>query len=800
MKVVRRTTSNGPSPALPTKSGNKVLRKPAFLLSALALFITVIFTYSNHFENPFEFDDAHTIVNNTGIRSLHNIPYFFTDSLKSSTLPANQAWRPGLVTLNAIDYAIQHRMDSVAKADTTSFAAKCEKTICPDWFENLKRGTAGSINPAWFHFSIFISYLLLGVLVFFFLLHLIRKSFPEINYAHWAALLGAGLFTLHTANAETINYIISRDDSFSTLMVVLAFVMYFYSAVCRKYFLFILPVFAGYFVKEPTVMFAPLLLVYVWLFGDPDKNKKRITVQLISAFVLAGILYFLSRVMTPANHTYGGGDWFKYICTQAFVVVHYFISYFLPFNLNADTDWTLVRTIFDEKVIAGFFIIGCLLFLAWKCSKKNETKPVTFGLLWFFITLLPTSLFPLSEVLNDHRPFFGHVGLTLAVVSGVLYLLESIKEKVNFRNVKFMAVGFACIVLFLHVMGTRSRNRVWSSGESLWRDVTEKSPGNGRGWMNFGLSLMDRKYVNEEKTQHNLDSAIICFQKALDIYPNYSYANINMGIALSKKGKDKEAEPYYIKAEANDGFNPECYYFYALYLLKMQRTDEAVAQLQQGLRVSPTHEGIKLTLASLSNYKSPVTIAQEAVKQNPTAENYVNLSLAFYNNNQFLESAVAAKAAAQLKPGYGVAWNNICAAYNRIGEWDSAFDAGAHAVQLQPDDQLSKNNFIYAQQQKAKFDGLEAAAKQKNDYVTWINLGIEWDKVGNYQKSLLAAEKAAKIKPDDAAAWNNVCVAANKLHDWDKAIAAGEKAVQLKPDFDLAKNNLAEARKGKSGQ
>jgi tetratricopeptide (TPR) repeat protein len=195
-----------------------------------------------------------------------------------------------------------------------------------------------------------------------------------------------------------------------------------------------------------------------------------------------------------------------------------------------------------------------------------------------------------------------------------------------------------------------------------------------------------------------------------------------------------------------------------------------------------------------------VTIAQEAVKQNPTAENYVNLSLAFYNSNQFLESAVAAKAAAQLKPGYGIAWNNICAAYNRIGEWDSAFDAGAHAVQLQPDDQLSKNNFIYAQQQKAKFDGLEAAAKQKNDYVTWINLGIEWDKVGNYQKSLLAAEKAAKIKPDDAAAWNNVCVAANKLHDWDKAIAAGEKAVQLKPDFDLAKNNLAEARKGKSGQ
>lgn len=812
MKAVRRTASNGPSPTLPKNPGKKVLRQPLFLVSVFALLFTVIFTYSNHFENPFEFDDAHTIVNNTGIRSLHNIPYFFTDSLKSSTLPANQAWRPGLVTLNAIDYAIQHRMDSVAKADTTSFAAGLEKILCPKWFDSLKKGNAGSINPAWFHLSIFISYLALAILVFFFLLHIIRISFPAINYAHWAALIGTGLFTLHTANAETINYIISRDDSFSTMMVVLAFVMYFYSSVCRKYYLFILPVFAGYFVKEPTVMFAPLLLVYVWLFGDPDKNKKRITYQLIGAFVLAAFLYFLSRKMTPEHHTYGGGDWFKYILTQAFVVVHYFISYFLPFNLNADTDWTLVRNFYDERVIAGFFIIGCLLWLAWKCSKKNETKPVTYGLSWFFITLLPTSLFPLSEVLNDHRPFFGHIGLTLAVVGGMIYLLNKASENRNPARLKQGALVLSCIILTLHVMGTRCRNEVWSSGESLWKDVTEKSPGNGRGWMNYGLAIQARAYpadltkehvpdsVLNNFFQHNLDSAIICFQKALNIYPDYSYANINMGIALSKKGRDKEAEPYYIKAESVDAYNPECYYFYALYLMKMQRTDEAIAKLKQGLKVSPTHEGIKLTLASLTNFKSPVMVAQEAVKKDPTPENYVNLSLAFYNNQQFLESAIAAKAAAQLKPDYGIAWNNICAAYNRIGEWDSAYNAGAHAVQLNPEDELSKNNFIYAQQQKVKFENMEAGVKQKPDYAGWISLGMEWDKVNNSRKAMEAWEKATQINPNDPLGWNDVCVAANKLHEWDKAIAAGEKALQLKPDYELAKNNLAEAKKGKSGK
>jgi tetratricopeptide (TPR) repeat protein len=798
MKAERRTAPGGPSPALPKHPGNRPLRKPLFLVAALVLLLTTIFTYSNHFENPFEFDDAHTIVNNTGIRKLSNIPHFFTDSIKSSTLPANQAWRPGLVTLNAIDYAIQHRMDSVAKADTTSFAASLTNTLSPNYFTKLKKGTAPLINPAWFHLSIFISYLVLGVLVFFFLLHIIRKCFPAIGFSHWAALLGTGLFMLHTANAETINYIISRDDSFSTLMVVLAFVLYFYSSVCRKYFLYILPVIAGYFVKEPTVMFAPLLFVYIWLFGEIDGKKKRITWQLISTFVLAGILYLLSRKMTGEHHTYGGGDAFLYILTQAFVVVHYFISFFLPFNLSADTDWQLVSGITDERVIVGFFIIGMLLFVAWKCSLKNETKAITFGLLWFFITLLPTSIFPLSEVLNDHRPFFGHIGLTLAVAGGLVYLLTKIQDSEKSVLAKRGAVLFACVVLCLHVGGTRHRNYVWSSGERLWKDVTEKSPNNGRGWMNYGLELMQRPYTTEANLQHNLDSAILCYQRALNIYPNYSYAHINMAGALSRKGNDKDAEPHYTQAIANDPYNPEGYYFYGLFLVKMQRTNEAINILQQGAKVSPTHEGIAFTLGSLQNIKSPVAAAQDLVKQDPSADNYVTLSLAFYNNGQFLESAMAAKAATNIQPNYANAWNNICAAYNKIGEWDSAIVAGTRAVELNPANELSKNNYAYAQQQKIRFDKMEVEAKIKNDYTSWLNLGIEWDKAGNYRKFMIAEQQATLLNPNDPVAWNNVCVAANKLGDWDRAIIAGEKAVKLDPNFELAKNNLAEARKGKA--
>lgn len=109
------------------------LAAPPFLAAALLLLAMLAWAYGNHFHNPFQFDDSHTIVSNSVIRDLHNVPRFFTDGTTSSTLPTNQAWRPGFTTLNAID----------------------------TWL------SGGVPNPFWFHVSIFASYVLLGVVLFF---------------------------------------------------------------------------------------------------------------------------------------------------------------------------------------------------------------------------------------------------------------------------------------------------------------------------------------------------------------------------------------------------------------------------------------------------------------------------------------------------------------------------------------------------------------------------------------------------------------------------------------------------------
>ena len=106
--------------------------------------------------------------------------------------------------------------------------------------------------------------------------------------------------------------------------------------------------------------------------------------------------------------------------TQPFVIVHYVFSLFMPIHLSADTQWPLVVDPLDVRLLAGLAFIGAGLAAAWVTSRRRETRPIAFGVLWFFVALAPTSsIVPLAEPMNDHRMYFPFVGLMLAGVRHV---------------------------------------------------------------------------------------------------------------------------------------------------------------------------------------------------------------------------------------------------------------------------------------------------------------------------------------------------------------------------------------------
>jgi protein O-mannosyl-transferase len=675
--------------------GNRKL----YLVCGLILFIVVVAVYSNHFGNGFHFDDTHTIVNNIYIRDLGNIPLFFKDGSTFSSLPSNQTYRPLLSASLALDYRL------------------------------------GGGDVFFFHLSTFILFLAQGFLMFL----LYRRIFgfhPAGSYAAMAAFFSVAWYMLHPANAETINYIIARSDSITALLVVASFVIYIFSGSGRKWHLYLIPMSLGILVKPSACMFAPLLFVYALFFEEnvslTEALKKGSRPKLVSAlkksapaFLVAAALFLLVRLMEPATWSPGGQSWFNYVITQPYVALHYFITFFLPFNLSADTDLRALPGVMDGRFITGALFVAAALFAAVIASRDQKTRPVSFGILWFFICLVPTSLIPLAEVMNDHRTFMPYIGLAMAVCWSGYIMVEKYRSLFLSGRIYYGAItAVSIIILSAYAYGTHERNKVWLNEETLWLDVSEKSPKNGRGLMNYGLALMSRGDFAGAETQ---------FRKALEFTPKYSYLHVNMAIVRDAVGATAEAETFFRNAISLGPGYPECYFFYARFLKKHGRSGEAVANLQKALELAPGHMDARYMLMSLySETRDPVRLqeqAEEVLRISPgdrqaaqylaalkegklqpgaaaasgagkTPEQLLDLSLKYYQEKQFRKSIEAASKALKLRPGYSAAYNNICAAYNELKQWDKAIAAGEKAVKFDPGSQLAKNNLLWAKKQK----------------------------------------------------------------------------------------------------
>jgi protein O-mannosyl-transferase len=678
----------------------KIQFNTKFILTVILLFAILLISYSNHFQNTFHFDDSHAIQSNPYIRSLDNLPKFLYSPEMFSSLPSHWGLRPLVSMSLAIDYWI-----------------------------------GGGLNPFYFQLSTFIWFCLMLALLFFVIRKIIGLS-VKTEWTHYAALFILAWYGLHTANAETINYIISRSDVLSTFFIVLSFGIYILAPTKRKYFLYIIPAMIGVLAKETVLTLVIILFFYVNLFEKDislkghfeKKNFNAILNTILNLlplfFCVAAVQYYtLSKMHSTTDMSNPLG---YYLLTESYVWLKYFIAFFIPANLSADSDWGVIRNIFDERIIIGLTFLVILIYFIFKTSNKKETRPISFGLIWFAVTLLPSSVVPFAEVTNDHRMFFSFIGLALAVGYAIYLWVLQVKETT--ANSKWLQIGVLLavfLVLGLNAYGVYKRNIVWRTEESLWFDVTVKSPANGRGLMNYGLTQMEKG---------NYADAEIYFEKALIYNPYYEALFTNIGVLKGAMGKSDEAIISFKKSILfNRRSSHTPYYFYARYLKNQGSYEESEQIIKQGIAINPysidclimlayiyydTQQWDKLVEVSNKILKIDATsvegnkllksgterkpIGDGKAKKQLSAQDYVNQSLVLYNKKVFQKCVDVCLEALKLDPKNVGAYNNIGAAYIQMAQWQKAIDALTQALIINPNHKLAKGNLNWAKSELAK--------------------------------------------------------------------------------------------------
>ena len=640
--------------------------------AAGAAIVLVVAAYSNSLQNSFHFDDSHVIENNLYIRSLGNVPRFFSDGGTFSSLPSNASYRPLVSTTLAFDYAI-----------------------------------GGGLNPRQFHLTQIGLLLLLGALLTCFYDRVLREA--DGLRGSLIPLTAATLFSVHTANTETLNLISARSEILSLIGVVASFLVYQCFPGLRRWGLHLVPMFVGALAKVHAVMYAPLLFIYVWLFASSDGTvRERSRVALASTWpsmVGAAITYGFIRQMDSPDWSAGGGDPVSYAWTQPFIWLHYARLFVLPLGLTADTDWSVLNW-YDTRACAGYLFIVLLLVIVWRTWRPAATRPIAFGIAWFAIALAPTSsIVPFSEVANEHRLFFPFAGLSLAAVWAIRLAARDFVERApDTRRRVVWAIVVA--VLVAHGAGTWTRNRVWRSEESLWLDVTRKSPQNGRGLMNYGLTRMARG---------DLETARLYFEKAAILNPNYPTLEINLGVLYGALAQQPKAEEHFRRALAMSE-SGDAHYYYARWLARVGRGPEAVDHHRRAIAASPGRIDVRDDLmrldAALGDEQDLARLAGQTLAIDPQhgdAAAYLRGDVPIAPNAPTVETALSAGLAALTAGQHDVAalyfrqmirldarsadgWNNLGWAQYQLGFREAAAASFERALAITPSHERALNN------------------------------------------------------------------------------------------------------------
>jgi tetratricopeptide (TPR) repeat protein len=359
--------------------------------------------------------------------------------------------------------------------------------------------------------------------------------------------------------------------------------------------------------------------------------------------------------------------------------------------------------------MAGYLFVAGLLGVAMYASRRREMRPIAFGILWFFLALLPTSVMPLAEVANDHRMFFPFVGLALAVFWSLRLLLFRQTAGLTVKSVWVRGATVALLLaLAAEAAGTRRRNEVWRSEESLWRDVTVKSPKNGVGMMNYGITFMARG---------DYTSGLTYLKRAKELMPNYYSAELNLGIAYGGLGRDEEAAKQFQRAVALAPQQAEPHFYYGRWLKSKGHLGDAQLELESAIRANPAYFAARSLLIEVYAQQRSFAardrliedtlrlshedeLARRFIQERSTPEGLLNLSAKYCNAGNYDECLAAAKRSIELRPAYAEAYNNVAAAYIAMQKWDEGIQAAREALRIKPDYEAARSNLEWALEHK----------------------------------------------------------------------------------------------------
>jgi len=587
-----------------------------------------LLVYLNSLQNPLHYDDVHSIVENPHIRTLSNIPAFFADPTLFSKEPDNAMYRPLLLTTFAVNHAV-------------------------------------SGYEVW-------SYHLVGIVLHLVCVILVGAIGKRLMGSEKAAGLAALVFGLHPIHTEPINYISSRSEVLAGCFMLLGFWAFLRRRQQEEGLGLLAAAFAaGLLSKSIAIVLPVLLLAYDLIFF-----RERVCKDLKLYGVLAGIaLLYLSvvwRFLKKASIGEPVRSYPEQVWSQVKALVLYTQLLLWPSGQSVDHQFLISDTLFDPFAASAFLFVLSLFFLGVYHMKRHPLP--LFLLIWFVVTLAPSSLVPLNVLVNEHR---------LYVPSAAFGLLAGYCcKRVVARGKRWEKVCTAVAVAVLAGLAgaTVKRNQAWESVYTLWGDAARKAPLMARPYIYLGEA-----YVRDGRQAEG----IVAFERVVQRDPGFAPAYVHLGKLYREQGRNREAEKILRKGLEEEPENPDLWSYLGDVYRVQRQWAECLRAYQEAARLGPENDALHNNLGNayqmLDEPREALIHHQRALEINPDdARTWLNLGNAYTMLGEHQKAFQAYQGAVARDSLFAGAWLNLGHLYEKLGQEDAALEAYDKSAQLDP--------------------------------------------------------------------------------------------------------------------
>lgn len=503
------------------------MSKKLDFLAIILLLAVGLAVYSNSLQNQFVWDDLSFIVRNDAIKSIGNIGSFFTNA---ATLAKGEISRDTYRPLVALSFSLDYFF----------------------W----------KLDPFYYHLENILLHIINSILLYLLMRYIVGNAA--------GAFLVSLLFLVHPAQTEVVDWISRRGDVFGLFLYLSAFLIHIRlmkKPDNRQLLLYIsmIACFAAAILFKETAITLPLILIFY------SRNK---SIRYYAPFIAVAALYAIARlnVVGPiAERGWWGRGPLDTFLTMTIVLVKYVKILVFPYDLSADYILRLANG-FDLRVAASMAILALVIISAILLRKKERL--FTFGVYWFFISLIPVlQIFPIKMLMANRFLYTPSIGFFMCL-AGVVATQEGLAKKGAYLCL--------CALTVSYCFTTVGCNKEWKDELTFFKINSERSQNSPLMHFNLGSAYISKGMADEaikefEKavslkaglyeghcnlgysylSKGNIDKAVASYKNAIAASPTISEAYFGLGNVYFEKGDYAAAAANYKKALTQDKDRPE---------------------------------------------------------------------------------------------------------------------------------------------------------------------------------------------------------------------------------------------------